>query len=229
VTTIEISGAEAAIRLYSMLENHRYGAGVRAPREHGSTAVLRYVENGRVVAALPTRVVATDSEAVALYLAEGTRGKWAYVDGIPIREVSLRRRYTSGWHAGDHHWTGAHVLILKPAGRSFAIWHCFSNDWEFEGWYVNLETPYHRSAIGFDTRDHTLDIVVDPDGSWRWKDEDELALAIEYGHHPPPEAAAIRAEGGRVLAEWPFPTGWEEWRPDPSWPVPELPDDWHVV
>ena len=35
--------------------------------------------------------------------------------------------------------------------------------------------------------------------------------------------------GGRVLEEWPFPTGWEDWRPDPSWPIPQLPDGWDRV
>ena len=30
-------------------------------------------------------------------------------------------------------------------------------------------------------------------------------------------------------AEWPFPTGWEDWRPDPAWPVPQLPAGWDVV
>jgi len=29
-----------------------------------------------------------------------------------------------------------------------------------------------------------------------------------------------------VLADPPWPTGWEAWRPDPSWPVPELPPGW---
>jgi hypothetical protein len=24
----------------------------------------------------------------------------------------------------------------------------------------------------------------------------------------------------------PFDEGWEHWRPDPGWPLPELPDDW---
>src|SRR5919201_2134276 len=23
-----------------------------------------------------------------------------------------------------------------------------------------------------------------------------------------------------LITEWPFPTGWEDWRPDPAWPVP---------
>jgi hypothetical protein len=61
------------------------------------------------------------------------------------------------------------------------------------------------------------------------KDEDELAEQVELGCFTAEEAAAARAEGERVLAEWPFPTGWEDWRPDPSWPVPELPVVWDVV
>jgi hypothetical protein len=40
------------------------------------------------------------------------------------------------------------------------------------------------------------------------------------------QAAAFRAEGERVIAEWPFPTGWEDWRADPSWPVPSVPGRW---
>ena len=30
----------------------------------------------------------------------------------------------------------------------------------------------------------------------------------------------------RVIEEWPFPTGWESWRPDPTWPLPAVPPGW---
>jgi hypothetical protein len=63
-------------------------------------------------------------------------------------------------------------------------------------------------------------VVVDPDGSWRWKDEDELADAVYAGRV---DEAAVRTEAERVLAERPWPTGWEDFRPDPTWPIPELP------
>jgi hypothetical protein len=33
----------------------------------------------------------------------------------------------------------------------------------------------------FDTTDRALDVVVGPDGRWRWKDEDDFARAIELG------------------------------------------------
>jgi hypothetical protein len=39
------------------------------------------------------------------------------------------------------------------------------------------------------------------------------------------DPAEVRAEADRVVAAWPFPTGWEDFRPDPAWGVPRLPED----
>ena len=99
-------------------------------------------------------------------------------------------------------------------------------DGQFEHWYVNFEQPLRRTPIGYDTFDHKLDLIVMPDGTYRWKDEDELEQAAALGIV---DAAAVRAEAERVLEEWPFPTGWEDWRPDPAWPIPQLPEGWDRV
>jgi hypothetical protein len=74
-----------------------------------------------------------------------------------------------------------------------------------------VETP-----TGIETTDHALDVVIDVDGSWRWKDEADFAEAQRLGVFSSEEAAAIRVEGERVVAARPWPTGWEDWRP--SWP-----------
>lgn len=31
-----------------------------------------------------------------------------------------------------------------------------------------------------------------------------------------------------MIKEWgaPFSGGWEDWRPDPAWTIPALPEDW---
>ena len=87
-------------------------------------------------------------------------------------------------------------------------------------WYVNFERPLRRTPIGVDTFDEKLDLLVFPDGGREWKDEDELEQAAALGLL---DAAAVRAEARARAAEWPFPTGWEDWRPDPAWPVPQLP------
>ena len=60
-------------------------------------------------------------------------------------------------------------------------------------------------------------------------DEDELEEGLERGVLTADDEAAARAEAARLVEEWPFPTGWEDWRPDPAWPTPALPDGWDVV
>jgi len=52
-----------------------------------------------------------------------------------------------------------------------------------------------------------LDLLIEPDGSHRWLEEDELEQALAAGLLTEEDAGAAREEGERVLAEWPFPTG----------------------
>jgi hypothetical protein len=101
--------------------------------------------------------------------------------------------------------------------------------WRFVGWYVNLQAPLQATGLGFDTCDLALDVEVAPDGIWAWKDEDDFAEAQALGVLDRAAAAAVRGEGERVIAERPWPTGWESWRPDPAWTFPPLPDDWARV
>jgi hypothetical protein len=91
---------------------------------------------------------------------------------------------------------------------------------------VNFERLLGRGPRTIDYVDDKLDLVVLPDRSVRWKDEDELEQAAALGLLDGDE---VRAEAERVLAAPPWPTGWEAWRPDPSWPAPALPDGWDVV
>ncbi len=51
-------------------------------------------------------------------------------------------------------------------------------DWRFGGWYINLQEPIRPTPLGFDFMYHLLDVVIDPDLSWRWKDEEELEKAV---------------------------------------------------
>ncbi len=104
------------------------------------------------------------------------------------------------------------------------------------GWegltHVNLEDPLRPSPAGFDTTDLILDAVVEPHGSaWRWKDEDELREAVRRGLFDRDDVEALYEAGRRGVAHVierrpPFDRDWEGWRPDPSWPLPELPGGW---
>ena len=54
--------------------------------------------------------------------------------------------------------------LLAPVQRPSHLHHRFREDegGRFSGYYVNFEEPYRRTGIGFDTNDHTLDILVTP-------------------------------------------------------------------
>jgi uncharacterized protein len=181
-----------------------------------SDAVWRDVHLGRVWRAQACRVVEETDELLALWIPRGS--PFAIPAGglrIPGDDWELE----SGATKRDQ-------LCVARLGRAHSIYLFWTDEGGIDHWYVNFERPLRRTALGVDTFDEKLDLIVSPDGSYRWKDEDELELAAAAGLL---DADAVRAEAQRVLGEWPFPTGWEEFRPDPSWPVPELPEGWERV
>jgi predicted RNA-binding protein associated with RNAse of E/G family len=121
------------------------------------------------------------------------------------------------------------VLRVYQPGRSWSVWHFFhGRTGDFEGWYVNIEDPHVRTDRTTRSRDHVLDVWVEPDRAFERKVEDELALAVEQGRYSQREADAISAtadEVEAVIKSWgrPFRDGWESFRPDPAWPIPSLP------
>ena len=192
----------------------------------GDSVLLRGVLDGSVRWAFPHTVVEDTAERVVLFIRPGIEGRL-----IPRDEADYLERFEAGVDPEPHVWAQNRVLRLMRFGESHSLdlfWDDASGD--FLGWYVNLQTPLQRSALGFDCLDHALDVWIEPDGAWQWKDEDDLERCVELGIFSPAEAAEIRAEGERVVSALPelLPTGWEDWRPDPAWPAPTLPPRWDV-
>ncbi len=131
---------------------------------------------------------------------------------IPVSEPVLAQRLT----------TRDALAILRPGARH-SIWLFWKPQGAFEHWYVNFERTVGWNGVCFDTVDEKLDLIVTPDGAVRWKDEDELEHAASLGLV---DAAEVRAEAERVLEASPFPTGWEDFRPEPDWPSPRFPQGW---
>ena len=185
---------------------------------------VREIWHGQVWKARPWTVVQDEPDLLVLWLPAGSRtmvpkGKPV----LPLGDWALEEARFGVSEA----YPGTSALRLTRPGASHSILLFFGA--EFYAWYVNLEWPLTRSPVGFDLSDLFLDVYIEADRPPRWLDEDELEQALAAGLLTLEDAAAARAEGERVLAEWPFPTGWEDWRPDPSWPVPELPEGWDVV
>ncbi|HEY2311302.1 MAG TPA: DUF402 domain-containing protein [Gaiellaceae bacterium] len=171
----------------------------------------------------PHHFVEARDDRHVLYLQPGSRGKHMG------HEQDYLVRWASSDPPRDHVWEAHHVLWLLRLGEAHALGLFWNADWQFRGWYVNLQAPTRRHGNRFDTTDLALDVSVEADGTWRWQDEDDFAEEQELGILDAAAAAELRAEGERVIAAKPWPTGWEDWRPPPEWGPLPLPVDWHVV
>ena len=204
----------------------------------GQTVLHRNTRRGRLAFVRPTRVVSDDERGLLLWMARGTPS----IDEVAVDGRRTRGMPFSEWvgleltmRAG--HWQGSGILLFFPPDADHSVWFFWADDGSFTGWYVNLEERALRwddgDVAGIDIVDQDLDIVVAPDRSWRWKDEDEFAERLAYpDHYWVSDEAAVRAEGRRVIklieaAEFPFDTTWTTFTPDPTWPTPTLPPGWN--
>lgn len=194
----------------------------------GDHVLFREIYRGRIWTVRPLTVAHVREELIALYFAPGTICKVpAFTD-----RTDVLRRLRDGWRLTDYEWTrGRSLYLLRPnVAHAIHLWWP-PPDWRFGGWYINLQEPIRLTPLGFDSMDHILDVVTEPDLSWHWKDEDELEEAIAVGLVTSEQAAEIRAEGERVIGRLearlsPFCDGWEQWQPDTAWPIPEVPSRW---
>ncbi|MBI4304975.1 MAG: DUF402 domain-containing protein, partial [Chloroflexi bacterium] len=153
--------------------------GPRHPRwQPGETAVLRFLWQRKVLFAWPCRVTEDSKDLVALFVPDGTRYKRSRrLDGG-------RPLLIAPYVMEDAIWRRDLLRLMYP-GRAYSIWLLWDmNPRRLLCWYVNLEDAFRRSAIGFDTSDHELDVVIRPDLTWYLKDEDELDAMVEAGLFP---------------------------------------------
>jgi hypothetical protein len=195
---------------------------------------VRYRTLGQdtLLGARPLRFLGVGNGYVAGWLPGGTDvADPVLADGRPLRAVEPEAWFSDDLASVRRPWSGDALVMLVPLAGAHSVWLFWDEDGAFGNWYVNLERPHLWHANGCDTRDTLLDVVCEAPRRWRWKDEDELEIAVAVGAITREDAVGIRAEGERVVAaieRWasPFADGWERWRPDPSWPAPELPPDW---
>lgn len=207
--------------------------------EVGRPVLYRNFSAGRLVNVRCCRVISDDDRGLLLWLARGSAMVVEVaVDGRGVREMPFTE-----WVTLDHKlipvtWSGPGILKFLPAAEGqHSVWFFRDAEGDFTNWYVNLEERAIRwddgALAGVDVVDQDLDVVVAPDRTWQWKDEDEFAerLALPE-HYWVPDPDAVWAEGRRVIKEieagrFPFDGTWTDFRPDPAWPVPlELPPGW---
>ena len=206
----------------------------------GDAVALRGICNGRVWYAQAALVVKDDSEETVLLLIPGSQcmAREAYLQRTRGERPALRRwqeAKLANWTLKEFAWMWNRFLIFIEPGKHYALYYIWNHGSDrFVCYYVNFELPNRRSHCGFDTLDLDLDIVVNPDFTWQWKDEDEFHQAIRDGGMRDEWLKAIEEAKPEVLGRiekclYPLNGAWLDWRPDPTWQPPRLPEGWEKV
>jgi hypothetical protein len=201
----------------------------------GEVMVIQEIWRDRLWAARPVTVVNDADDALLLWCPKGTVRKVPVTPAGRTPPPSRPEWFADlligcDWDLADSVWDVSNLWLLRE-GDWYAIWVSYLETGEHWGWYVNLQEPFRRCACGIQTMDLMLDILVDGDRAWRWKDEDDFAMLATHKLLDPEAISTVRREAANVIGsvergDPPFDRTWLEWRPDDGWPRPRLPEGW---
>ena len=206
------------------------------PWRSGDVIVWRGVFRNRVWHAQPVIVVKDTPEEMCVTLLPGTEcvAPEGYLDG----KDSAKRRWSfkdKDWKLENYAWRTNRLLILLEPNTYYStmfFWRADSND--FLLYYINFQLPFQRSHCGIDTLDLDLDLIINPDFSFRWKDEDDYQKAIDHEVIMPEWTQAIEISKKEIFykiekRQYPCDGSWLNWMPDPDWLPPKLPKNWDKI
>lgn len=198
----------------------------------GDTMIRRDVWFKKVWSALPWRVVHDDGVSMTAAMWPGSSGyapehwvSWLETGDTAIRERVFPDLVSGRWNLSPWAWRSTIVLRQVVRDRWFAVSAFFdAENHTFRRWYVDFERPPIRTRYGIDTRDLFLDLVIEPDYSWHWKDEHEFAEAISVGLLTADDVECVKQARQQVLAliecRELLRGRWQDWRLDESWQAP---------
>ncbi len=136
---------------------------------------------------------------------------------------------------GEYEWIRNRILFFLEPNKYYAI--CIFWDHEsnvFSNYYINFQLPYKRTKLGFDTLDLDLDIVINKEYEWKWKDVDDYQEGIKEGAIKEEWVKGIEESKHEVITRinnhsHPMDGSWINWKPNPSWNLPKLPNDWENI
>lgn len=202
--------------------------------EPDQTIVVEERWHGRLWSAVPHRVISSNDAELISYVPAGTTSVVASNRGLPgtegldrsgrklraledlrVRPMEISESPTKLYFHTANRWARVN-LGWDPA------------DGRFMGWYVNFERPVVASAHGVQGKDLVLDLYVNADRTWAWKDRDAFETAITRGVLTADLRGIFEHESHLVLEELeygvgPFAARWQEFEAPSAWTLPELP------
>jgi predicted RNA-binding protein associated with RNAse of E/G family len=202
----------------------------------GDVIAWRGIFRERIWHVQPTILVKDSPEEIALTLLPGT--ECIAEENYPKGKNNGKRRWyfvNEGWQLAKYTWQRNRLLLLFEADKFYStvlFWNHASN--QFLCYYINFQLPFQRKDSAVDTLDLDLDLVINPDFTYRWKDEDDYCKAVEHGVITPEWVNRIERAKPEILERlenrrYPFDGSWLNWRPDPSWTPPILPENWDKI
>ncbi|HEV2889207.1 MAG TPA: DUF402 domain-containing protein [Frankiaceae bacterium] len=190
---------------------------------YGDVVAHRHLCGDRCWMGLPVYVASDEPDLVVTYLPGGAA--FRYVDGEWPTETGRHP-----WHPGTE-WGGHGVLMLQRPGDPYGVWVFWRGKArEHRFWYLNIH-DWSRAHDGFAIRDLELDVVLRPDGTHAWKDDEYVDQRVAEGRFTAVDAARAREVGRDLTAmldrgEWWWSDEWASWTPPPEWGPLALPEDW---
>jgi hypothetical protein len=204
--------------------------------EPGDTVIWREKFRDRIWHAHTAISVKDSPDETALVFLPGSEGMGPadWVDG-KVEGFRPWNFVDELWKLKNYSWkTFRTLFVLEPQKYYTTVFYWNAGSNQFLQYYINFQTPFIRSHSGIDTRDLELDLIVNPDLSYEWKDLDKYQKGIQSGVILPEwipgiESAKVEIFDKLTKHQYPFDGSWLNWRPDPAWSPPRLPKNWEVI
>lgn len=202
----------------------------------GDVIAWRGIYRERVWHVQTVIVVRDNPEEIALTLLPGT--ECISPEGYSLGKNSYKRRWNfkeKDWQLEKYSWrTNRLLLLLEPENYYSTILFWNHESGEFLCYYINFQLPFQRSHCGVDTLDLDLDLIVNPDFSYEWKDVDDYQKAIENEIIFPKWIEGIEEAKHGIFErlekrQYPYDGSWLDWIPDSGWSPPKLPENWDKI
>jgi protein associated with RNAse G/E len=199
----------------------------------GDVVVWRGIYRNQIWHAIPTLAVEDTSQGLVLALLPGT--DCMVEENYPKGKKNNKRRWDfilENWRLKEFTWHTNRVLMILEPGKYYStnlFWNHEKN--EFVGYYVNFQLPFRRTHCGTDSLDLELDLEINPDFSFEWKDLHDYKKGVETGIIRSEWITEIENAKLEILERlkkrsYPFDGSWLNWMPDPTWDPAALPENW---
>ena len=206
----------------------------------GDPVVFRGIYNDRVSYIQSAVIVQDRPDEVALVIMPGAEcaAPEGYINGKHGESGHWDRwgEYEKGnWTMQPYLWRTNRLLMLVRPDEYYSSYYFWQADTsQFLCYYINFQLPLRRTRLGFDSFDLDLDIIIEPNFEWRWKDVEEYQKGIQLGILRPEWIREIDSSKADVFEKlekrrYPFDGSWLDWKPDPAWIPPTLPEGWDRI